>query len=60
MEIRQALENKANSVPRGVSEFCYPNTVDTISFLGGPPSMEQPELVMKFLTLLGVVRPVSD
>ena len=49
----QTLEDKADSLPRLISEWCYPSTVGNLSFFGRAPSMEQPELVMKFLTALG-------
>ena len=49
----QTLENKNRFPPRLVSELCTPNPVGTVSFFERAPSMEQQELVMKFLTVLG-------
>ena len=46
-------ENEADSLPKLVSELCYPpSTVGTGFFFGRAPSMEQ-LIVMKFLTVLG-------
>ena len=48
------LEIEAHSVPRAISELCYPPVrLVLVSCLQESPAMEQPELVMKFLTLLG-------
>ena len=47
-------ENKADSLPRLVSELCYPRYGWYRFLFGRVPSMEQPELVMKFLTVLGI------
>ena len=48
----QTLENKADSLPRFISEC-------TLSFFGRAPSMKQPELVMRFLTVLGAFSQIS-
>ena len=49
----QTLENKADSLPRLISELCYPQYGWYPFLFWKGPSMEQPELVMKFLTVLG-------
>ena len=54
----QTLENKADSIPKEFQNCATTSTVGTTSFFGGAPSMEQPELVMKFLTALGA--PLSN
>ena len=46
----QALEKKAYSLPRLVSEFCYPQYGWCRFLLSRAPSMEQPELVVRFLS----------
>ena len=47
------MENKADSLPRLISELHYPQYgLYPFLFWKGPP-MEQPELVTKFLTVLG-------
>ena len=48
----ETLENKGDSLPRLISELCYSQYGNPF-FFGRAPFMEQPELVMKFLTVLG-------
>ena len=47
------MENKTDSVPKEFQNCDVPSTFGTVSFFWGAPSMEQPKLVMKFLTVLG-------
>ena len=49
----QTLENKADTLSRLIPELCYPQYNWYCFLFGRAPSMEQPELVMKFLTVLG-------
>ena len=54
----QSLDNKADSIPRlgprGVSELCYPQyTWYCFLFFGRDNPMEEPELVVTFLTVPG-------
>ena len=49
----QTLENKADSLPRIVSELCCPQYGWYRFRFWRGPSQKQPELVMKFLTVLG-------
>ena len=52
----QTPGNKTYSVARRVSECATPNTVGTASFFWEEaPSMEQPELVLKFLTVMAAL-----
>ena len=57
----QTLENKADSLSRFISENCAtPVRLVPFPFLEGPPRLEQPELVMKFLTILGAPLRISS
>ena len=49
----KTLENKGDSLPKLISELCYPQYGLYPFIFWRAPFMEQPELVMKFLTLLG-------
>ena len=50
VEDPQTLENKADSLPRLISELCYSQYGWDPFLFWKAPSTEQPELVMKFLT----------
>ena len=53
MEIPKPWKIKEIPSPDSFKNCATPNTVGTLSFFGRAPFMEQPELVMKFLTVLG-------
>ena len=53
LEIPRPWRIKQIPSPDSFQNCATPSTVGTISFFGRSPSMEQPELVMKFLTVLG-------
>ena len=55
LEIPKPWKIKHIPSPESFQNCATPSTVGTVSFFGGAPSMEQPELVMKLLTVLGAL-----
>ena len=53
LEIPKPWKIKQIPSPEEFQNCATPSTVGSVSFFGGAPSTEQPELVMKFLTVLG-------
>ena len=53
LEIPKSWKVKHIPSPEYFQNCASPTAVGTVSFFGGAPSMEQPELVIEFLTVLG-------
>ena len=59
MEIPKPWKIEHIPSPKSFQNCATHSTVGTVSFSGGASSMEQPDLLMKFLTVLGTPLSIS-